>query len=249
MPVISASDDLGVSWSDARLMRSDDDIVYVMNQRLIQISGGRLVLPVSGRDPRIPVETYGEGKHPCQARCLISDDDGDSWRWSESFLIEDTARGVQEPAVLETASGELAMLYRSGNGCHMASFSADGGDTWSAPERTRLTSACSPLTMLKLPDGRLLVCYNHAEPLFHESYFPRNPLAYSTSPDGHVWSEPLLIDDQPGHQLIYPSVTNTEGGLLVIYCSCYDPGDGRFSSPPPDAWKIGGGKRCLIDIS
>ena len=245
IPVISASDDNGIHWSKPRLMLDDEDIIYLMNQRIVQMSGGRLILPVAGRDPGIPLEIYREGSHACQIRCLISDDEGDTWRWSEGILREDTARGAQEPALLEASPGVLVMLFRSGNGCHMASFSTDGGDAWSVPVRTALTAACSPLTMLKLPDGRLLVAYNHAEPLFKESYFPRNPLVYATSRDGHIWSEPTLIDDQPGQQLIYPSITNTSEGLLVVYCACYDAGNGNFSAPP-DAWKTGGGKRSLI---
>jgi hypothetical protein len=246
MPVISTSDDAGATWSNARVMRDDDDIIYVMNQRLVQMSGGRLILPVSGRDPRTPLETYGEGSHPCQSRCLISDDEGETWRWSRETLREDTERGVQEPAVLEAEPGRLVMLYRSGNGCNMTAFSTDGGDTWSPPERTTQTSACSSLTMLKLPDGRLLTAYNHAVPLFKESYYPRNPLVYATSRDGRIWSEPVLIDDQPGQQLIYPSITLTAEGLLVVYCAHYDAGDGGFNFPS-DAWKTGGGKRAMIE--
>ena len=245
IPVVSTSDDAGATWFKARLMRDEDDIIYVMNQRLVQMANGRLILPVSGRDPRVPLNTYGEGKSPNQARCLISDDEGESWRWSRDIIREDTERGAQEPAVLEADPGRLVMLYRSGNGCNMTSFSTDGGDTWSAPERTTQTAACSSLTMLKLPDGRLLTAYNHVTPLFKESYYPRSPLVYATSRDGRTWSEPVLIDDQSDQQLIYPSITPTAEGLLVVYCAHYDAGDGGFNFPS-DAWKTGGGKRCIV---
>ena len=74
---------------------------------------------------------------------------------------------------------------------------------------------------------------------------PRNPLVYATSRDGRAWSAPVLIDDQPGQQLIYPSITPTAEGLLVVYCAGYDAGDGGFNFPA-DSWTIGGAKRAVL---
>jgi sialidase-1 len=246
LAAISESVDNGRTWSPARLLTDEpEDIQYLMNQRLIQLASGRLVLPTSARDPRIPIEKFGEGVHPTVGLCYLSDDDGLIWRRSLGQVQQMTDRGVQEPVVGEYAPNRLVMIYRSGLGCHQASFSEDGGETWSAPEDTPLTAACSPLTMTKLADGRLFLVYNHAVPLFKESYYPRNPLVYATSRDGRTWSAPVLIDDQPGQQLIYPSITPTTEGLLVVYCAHYDAGDGGFSFPP-DAWKTGGGRRAVV---
>jgi len=247
LPAISESTDDGRTWSPARLLTDEpEDIQYLMNQRLIQLADGRLVLPICARDPRIPIEQFGEGSHPTLAFCYLSDDDGLTWRRSHGKVRQMTERGVQEPVAGEYAPGRLVLLYRSGLGCHQASFSDDGGETWSEPEDTPLTAACSPLTMTKLADGSLILVYNHATPLFKESYYPRNPLVYATSRDGRTWSEPVMIDDQPGRQLIYPSITPTGKGLLIAYCVHYDAGDGGFSFPS-DAWKTGGGKRTILD--
>jgi hypothetical protein len=255
LAAISESADDGRTWSPARLLTDEpEDIQYLMNQRLIQLTSGRLVLPTCARDPRIPLEKFGEGAHPTVGLCYLSDDDGRTWRRSRGQVQQMTDRGVQEPVVGEYAPNRLVMIYRSGLGFHQASFSDDGGDTWSAPEDTPLTAACSPLTMTKLADahstgsgqGRLFLVYNHAVPLFKESYYPRNPLVYATSCDGRTWSEPVLIDDQPDHQqLIYPSITPTQDGLLVVYCAHYDAGDGGFRFPE-DSWKTGGGKRAVV---
>jgi hypothetical protein len=224
-----------------------EQIVYVMNQRLIELESGRIVLPVAGRDPRVSVDTYREGAEPCMAFCYLSDDEGSTWRRSLGAVREPSERGAQEPVVAEYAPDRLVMLHRSGLGTHQASYSEDGGETWTALAATSLTAACSPLALKRLPDGRLFVVYNHAVPLFEQSYFPRNPLVYATSWDAHAWSDPILIDDQPGQQLIYPSVTITNEGLLVTYCACYDAGNGGFSHPS-DAWRIGGGRRCLVEV-
>ena len=246
LAAISESTDDGQTWSPARLLTDEpEEIQYLMNQRLIQLDNGRLVLPTCARDPRIPIDKFGEGAHPTVGLCYLSDDDGCTWRRSRGQVQQMTDRGVQEPVVGEYAPNRLVMIYRSGLGCHQASFSDDGGETWSAPEDTTLTAACSPLTMTKLTDGQLFLVYNHATPLFKECYYPRNPLVYAASRDGRTWSEPVLIDDQPGQQLIYPSITPTAEGLLVVYCAHYDAGDGGFNFPP-DYWKTGGGKRCML---
>jgi hypothetical protein len=248
IPAISESTDGGKTWSPARILTDEpEDIQYVMNHRLVQVQSGRLLLPISARDPRIPVEQYGEGVHPTVGFCYISDDDGATWRRSQGVVRQDTERGVQEPAVEELQDGRILMLFRSGLGCHQVSFSSDGGETWTDPVDTPLTAACSPIGMQQLEDGRVAVAYNHAKPLFEEAYFPRNPLTLTTTLDGHSWSDPITLDDHPGQQLIYPSLTPTTEGILVVYTAHYDPGDASFRVPP-DVWKIGGGKRCMISI-
>jgi hypothetical protein len=65
--------------------------------------------------------------------------------------------------------------------------------------------------------------------------------------DGHTWSEPVVVDDQPEQQLIYPSVTPTEQGVLLVYCAAYATQDGSFNFPP-DAAQVGGGKACVIAL-
>jgi len=102
LPALSESDDVGRTWSPARLTADEpEDIQYQMNQQLIQRADGRLVLPICSRDPRIPVRRFGEGVHPTMAFCCLSDDEGRSWRRSRGVVRQDTERGVQEPAAGE----------------------------------------------------------------------------------------------------------------------------------------------------
>ena len=255
LAAISESTDDGWTWSPARLLMDEpEDIQYLMNQRVIQLASGRLVVPTCARDPRIPLEKFGEGAHPTVGLCYLSDDDGRTWRRSRGQVQQMTDRGVQEPVVGEYAPNRLVMIYRSGLGCHQVSFSDDGGETWSAPEDTALTAACSPLTMTKLADGRLFLVYNHATPLFKECYYPRNPLVYAVSADGgRSWSAPVIVDDEgvalvAGQHLqhIYPAACFTGEGILLVYSTHYADPDGRFGGGGPDAWRIGGGKRCIL---
>lgn len=46
VPVFATSEDDGASWSPARLLVPEDGIHYFMNQRLIQLQSGRLIVPV-----------------------------------------------------------------------------------------------------------------------------------------------------------------------------------------------------------
>jgi hypothetical protein len=252
-PVFAASTDTGATWSPAQLLIERDEVYYVMNDRLIQLRSGRLVVPVAwalfGPDGR-----YIEGD-ACHGRCFLSDDGGTTWRLGRGeAVLPGDLRGIAEPCVAEVTDNRLLMLSRTGAGCLCANWSEDGGETWSATERTPLTAACSPLTLYTLPDGRLIIFYNHAEPLYPGAFFPRNPLVYAVSADGgRSWSAPVIIDDEgvaliAGQHLqhIYPAACFTGEGIVLVYSTHYADPDGRFGGGGPDAWRVGGGKRCIL---
>ena len=235
IPAICLSSDDGATWTDPVRVTAKNDIYYVMNERLIETSRKTLVVPVA----------RGGGKYEGDnntAGCFYSTDGGKTWSVSETWARLDGERGMAEPVVAELADGRLLMLARTGKGSHHRSYSDDSGRTWSTPEPTTLTAACSPLAMKTMPDGRLLVVYDHAEPIRPEAFFPRRPLAYAVSRDGgKTWSKPRLIDDESGQQLIYPSITFLDHGILVVYSSLYASPKGDFSRPKDGWWKVGGG--------
>jgi len=252
-PVFSTSTDGGRTWSSAQLLANRDEVYYVMNDRLIQLCSGRLVVPVAwaifGPDGR-----YIEGD-ACHGRCFLSDDGGATWRLGRGeAILPGDLRGIAEPCVAEVGEERLLMLSRTGAGCLCANWSDDGGETWSVTERTALTAACSSLTLYTLPDGRLIVLYNHAEPLYPGAFFPRNPLVYAVSGDGgRSWGEPVIVDDDgvapvAGQHLqhIYPAACFTDEGMLLVYSTHYADPEGRFGGGGLDAWRIGGGKRCIL---
>jgi predicted neuraminidase len=158
---------------------------------------------------------------------------------------------MAEPCAAELSDGRLLMLARTGAGSLHRSFSSDAGDSWSVPEPTSLASACSSLTLKTMPDGRLIVLYNHAAPIAPGAFFPRTPLVYAISADeGRSWSDPVIIDDEgmekKDRQCIYPSIAFSSEGMVVAYSvHAADPG-GSFKNGGDDGWKIGGGKICII---
>jgi len=247
LPAISFSSDDGQTWTPARTIGEPEGVWYVMNDRMIQMEHGRLLVPVS----HMP---QGAGTYEGDRNlglCFFSDDGGATWIRSRQPADIADARGMAEPCVAEVSGGHLLMLARTGSGSIYSSCSKDGGDTWSKPESTPLISACAPLTLKTLPEGRLIVFYDHAEPLGPGAFFPRTPLCYAVSPDGgRTWGGPVLVDDAglllKDRQNIYPSICFTDEGMLVVYSSHVADPKGTFSGQPSHECSGCGGKRVIL---
>ena len=215
-PGISFSQDEGQTWTPARLIGQEEGPYYVMNDRLIQMRSGRLVVPVA----------RGMGWRECdvdESLCFYTDDGSESWALSRLPVRNPNGpRGMAEPCVVELADGRLMILARTGIGVICKAYSSDGGDTWSAAEPTTLIAPLSSLTLRRIPDGRLFVLYNHARPSYAGSLQPRTPLTYATSADeGETWSPPIIVDDQGmadnSRAVIYPSICCLDEGILILY--------------------------------
>ena len=108
------------------------------------------------------------------------------------------------------------ILARTGSGSHHYCLTSDGGQSWTDPKPTTLLAGCSPLTLKRMPDGRMIVLYNHGKPKKLGDLFPRSALHYCVSADeGVSWSEPVLIDDQ--RESGYPGVCFLAEGILLTY--------------------------------
>ncbi len=255
LPAMSFSADDGQTWTPARTIGVKPDTVklgeagegiwYVMNDRMVQMKNGRLLVPVA----HMPQGAgFYEGDRNL-GLCFFSDDGAVTWRSSAKPADVIDERGMAEPCVAEVDGGRLLMLARTGSGCIHAAVSGDGGDTWSKPEPTSLISACSPLTLKTLPDGRLIVFYNHAAPIGPGAFFPRTPLCYAVSSDaGQSWSEPVIVDDEGvannDRQNIYPSICFTDEGMLVVWSTHLADPAGTFAGSYNPL--IGGGKRAIL---
>ena len=224
LPAICFSSDDGQTWTDPVLLAdpADEGVWYVMNDRLLQTRSGRLIVPVARA-----VGNF-EGDRD-ESLVFYSDDAGETWQQSGPAPLPDGPCGMAEPCVIELNDGRLLMLARGGLRVLLASRSSDGGCTWSRGTRTTLMSPLSSLTLRRLPDGRLIVFYNHAEPSEPGGAFPRCPLVYAVSADeGAIWSTPFIIDNEglkpgsgelPDMAHVYPGITFLEEGMLVLYSS------------------------------
>ena len=161
-----------------------------------ELSGGRLVCPFAWWVPKRacapPI-----GANLCTV--FYSDDGGRTWTKSKSDLSSPcypdfvgNNYGADEPCILELKDGRLWMLMRTQTGFLYESFSGDRGETWSDAQPSRFVSSSSPPMLWRMPDGRILVLWNHCEsPPAHEGagvYVNRDALHAAVSDDeGSTW--------------------------------------------------------------
>jgi hypothetical protein len=135
---------------------------------VIQLKSGRILLPFSryanrtwsNRGDGLDAYTF-MGEQDCTL--VYSDDAGASWHESPAALRAPTpnlhAYGAVEPAVLELKDGRVWMVMRTQLGRLYESFSEDG-IVWSGPQPTALLSSDSPVGLVRLPDGRIVLLWN-----------------------------------------------------------------------------------------
>lgn len=181
------------SWSAPREIDvlgeiKGDVFFYGGPHKPLALSSGNLLLPVtylSNPDP----QTHS-------VRFLVSDDAGNTWERAGDDVEVDAPRGAMEPNIIETAPNQLFCLYRTKAGYRYRSLSEDGGNSWSKPEPTDVTSPESIAALCLLASGALLLVRN---PVSTSNNWPRYPLVASLSDDnGKTWSRDVVIQDESG---------------------------------------------------
>jgi len=117
--------DRGRTWS-APLPLVENDAVTAFSVSLLRPPSGRILAPVAVMEPRGQQAPYH-----CRSTCFFSDDEGQSWKRSQTTLDLDAVDGLQEPAVVELNDGALMMFMRTSLGHQYRSVSRDQGQTWS----------------------------------------------------------------------------------------------------------------------
>jgi len=184
--MMRVSADEGASFGPALQISESGKYTGLTNGRSIRLRTGRILL-----------EAWENG----DSYCCLSDDDGKTWR--EGGRVK-PADGCWEPACIELADGRVMMLMRTGIGGQYKSLSADGGETWTAPEPTALAGTAAPVSLSRLPTtGDILAIWNH-----NLGAAARNPLTAAISKDeGETWRNFKNIEDSPGDAWAYPAVT------------------------------------------
>ena len=122
---------------------------------------------------------------------LYSDDSGKFWQKSPDDLFVQTPDlgtwGADEPVALQLKDGRVWMLIRTQRGRFYESFSADGGEHWSAARPSPLISSDSPGALLRLKDGKILL-FSNACLRYPYAYGSRNVLHVAISEnEGRTW--------------------------------------------------------------
>ena len=211
------SSDGGLTWTSPVLITDEAGYFVINNDRFIQLSSGRLLLPVA--------KSLDERYHAFAAT-FYSDDEGVTWQRSTEYIDLPGEAGLQEPGVVERADGSLWMVIRTDKGYVYASESSDGGEHWSPPEPTNLVAPLSPATAQRLPGSDdILIIYNDRSGVpfnpgrNHKSEFNwRTPLSSAVSSDGgRTWHHHKTIETDLTKSYCYTSILCHKDTTLLTY--------------------------------
>ncbi len=142
-----------------------------------------------------------------------SEDGGLTWQATPLIAYDHrrwAGKGVIQPALWESAPGQVHMLLRSTGGRICRSDSTDGGRMWSEIVPTNLPNNNSGLDVAWLAGGRLaLICNPVADR-------ERTPLSILFSHNnGLTWPERIDLETGPG-EYSYPAIVPTADGALAV---------------------------------
>ncbi|MGE3384866.1 MAG: sialidase family protein [Pyrinomonadaceae bacterium] len=207
------STDGAKTWNEARKLdtgeRYHGDVLS-----LEQLRNGRIVYPFC---------FLTSTRSQFAISVMLSDDDGTTWRRSESILKTGGGgfeSGASEPTVVELPDGRLWMLIRAQTGFLWESYSKDKGATWTPAAESALPSSNAPATALRLRSGEIAVAWNNH---VHSNYARQTLLAGLTK-DGKMFSGLREIDftdftDDPAASIphsTYAFLSETRDGDLAI---------------------------------
>jgi hypothetical protein len=226
-PMVRFSRDESRTWSEPVECITDEIGYYVLNNaRVVQLAGGRLVMPVAQH-------THPDGIwQPGEVLCYLSDDEGKTWRRGPARLtatVDGKPVDLMEPGVVETKPNRLLMVIRTRVGCQYFARSQDGGEHWSKPEPSSVSSPESPATMTKLPGKETLVIIwndQRDRPLEYRRKSPphRTPLALALSHDnGRTWKKTKIIENDPDCGYCYTAARWIGDRLILGYCAHRSP--------------------------
>ena len=202
------------SWTEPQTITPPGPGAHIIiAKRVVVTRQGRIIVPIASPWPWDRKDSKTDNIRTC---CMLSDDDGKTWRRSTSVL-SGQGRGMMEPCVHELESGRLMMLLRTQVHTQYISYSDDGGDTWTpAKEVTDLVSPESPAALAQVPDTDLtMVVWNNND---NSSRLNRAPLTVGfTNDEGKSWFGFHNLEEGPGITWSYPSIVFLDKKAHVIY--------------------------------
>ena len=195
--MMRTSSDEGKTWTNQKQLSPSGKYTGLTNGRSIRLRSGRILL-----------EAWEGGS----CYCVLSDDDGKTWR--DSQRTQPTEGESWENACIELKDGKVLMLMRTGLGGQFKSISSDGGETWSGPAITALTGTAAPAAITRIPrTGDLLAIWTH-----NPGAQKRNPLSSAISKDeGETWENIRNLEDAADDAWAYPAVTWIDNRALITY--------------------------------
>ncbi len=214
--MLRVSRDEGRTFGPAKQLTGEKRYIETASGRALRLKTGRILVECDA------MET---------AFCLISDDDGATWR--EGNHVKPAGGGCWEPAAVERKDGRVLMFLRTGLGGQYQAISEDGGETWGEATLTALRGTAAPISIERIPKtGDLLAVWNNDI----GSSRARNPLTAAIShDDGKTWEHFRNVADAAGDAFAYPSVTVVGDRALLTYFN-YQGGNSLFLQSIPAKW-------------
>jgi len=214
--MLRTSQDEGQTFGPAKQLTGEKRYIETASGHALRTKTGRILVECDDLD---------------SVFCLISDDDGATWREGEH--VRPAGGGCWEPAAAELTDGRVLMLMRTRLGGQYQAVSEDGGETWSEAAPSALVGTAAPVSIERIPTtGDLLSIWNHDV----GSPRARNPLTAAISrDDGKTWEHFRDIEDAPDNAFAYPSVTFVGDTALVTYFD-YKGGISLLLQGIPVAW-------------
>jgi predicted neuraminidase len=190
------SEDHGATWSEDKVFPMDTT-GWLPRNLPIQLATGELVLPLSDERDNRDLSFF-----------VVTKDAGATW--VRSANVPNSQSQGEQPTVAQRRDGSLLAFLRTGPRL-LQTESFDRGMTWSPAKQTELKNPDAAISLRALRNGNLILAWNNQER-------GRSPLHIARSIDGgKTWSNPLMLESNPG-EYSYPSVFQSSDGLIhVIY--------------------------------
>lgn len=208
------SADDGKTWGDQLFMTPQPGYNIMHNDKLVQLSSGRILAPVERE-----TTNSADGHSGYVSYTFYSDDNGYSWHPGKNE-VNMLPVEAQEPHVVELKDGRLLMVMRTYSGYVAKAYSTDRGETWSegkpVPE-LRLPATSSALNVKRIPstgDLLLLRCSDGpTEPPRRRTPF----VSVISKDDGETWFNERVIVGEPDNDYGYPSLIFVDDTALISY--------------------------------
>jgi hypothetical protein len=220
--IIFSSDEMN-SWTTPVDIAGVPPLYLVANNdRIIQLSNGRLLMPATYHRYKKNPNEFGRGI----GLFFYSDDNGVTWEQSREccYPPQWSVTGLQEPGVIELNPNHLMAWFRSGDGYQYKSYSYDNGNSWSEViPAIEFKCPASPLSMKRNPyTNDLYAVWNDYTPNNSVKFVPgimgRTPLVLGKSSDNGVTWKHYVLEDSPRHGFAYTAIYFNEDDLLLAYC-------------------------------
>ncbi|WP_406489196.1 exo-alpha-sialidase [Streptomyces phaeochromogenes] len=215
---VQHSDDEGLTWSSPKEItkqtKKDTWRWYATTPgHAIQLSTGRVVVPANHSLPPVGKDTGTEGKYN-GGHCLLSDDDGGTWRIGYVDDNTDNYINVNETTATELPDGRVYFNTRTDStapGTRADACSQDGGQTLVKPFRPQagLTGPVVEGSVLQLRDPDVLLYSGPADPGFRALMTIR-----ASTDDGVTWRPAHTVDGLPAGYSDLVRVDDDTVGLL-----------------------------------